>query len=203
MHWIASTHGLPRGSEAPPASPLALGGAPQTPFTQPPLQQSSQRVTHPFVAQAVHAAPSARHAAAHFFVAGSQRPPQHSASAVQAAVMPLHVVFGRPQRDSPKASFTQRSSSFVRRQHPLCEPDPQTSPVGRQVEFAVSMRHVLSVGSQMPEQQSALIAQLSDWSLQSWGVHTPPKHPSEQQSCARVHATPSPRHASRHFLTPA
>ncbi len=38
---------------------------------------------------------------------------------------------------------------------------------------------------------------------QSSFVQTPPKHPREQQSCAVAQATPSARHASRHWMTPA
>ena len=37
----------------------------------------------------------------------------------------------------------------------------------------------------------------------SLSVHTPPKHPSEQQSWAVVQATPLARHASLHWMTPA
>jgi hypothetical protein len=54
-----------------------------------------------------------------------------------------------------------------------------------------------------PEQQSALAVQLSPTIAQSLLVQTPPKHPSEQQSCAVAQATPLALHASLHWMTPA
>jgi hypothetical protein len=54
-----------------------------------------------------------------------------------------------------------------------------------------------------PEQQSAFAAQLSSTMAHSLFVQTPPKHPSEQQSCAVAQGTASARHASRHWMTPA
>jgi hypothetical protein len=61
----------------------------------------------------------------------------------------------------------------------------------------------LVLGSQTPEQQSEFTAHVSPTIAQSLFVQIPPKHPSEQQSWAVAQATPSARHASRHWMTPA
>jgi hypothetical protein len=74
--------------------------------------------------------------------------------------------------------------------------------VGRHVEFARSTSHCFCE-LQTPEQQSALALHVSPTIAHSLFVQTPPKHPTEQQSCADAHATPSARHASLHWMTPA
>ena len=55
----------------------------------------------------------------------------------------------------------------------------------------------------MFEQQSAFAVQDSLSTLHRPPPHRPPKQPSEQQSSAFVHATPSAKHALVHWMTPA
>jgi hypothetical protein len=88
-------------------------------------------------------------------------------------------------------------------QQPEFCPRPQSSPVGRQVEFGTSTSHWCVVALHTPEQHSEFAVHASPRTVQSMFEQTPPKHPSEQQSCAVVHATPFARHASRQVTTPA
>jgi hypothetical protein len=92
----------------------------------------------------------------HVFEAGSQWAPQQSASTVHTAFCPRHAPGGRPQRP-----LMQRSFLSVAPQQPDCGPFPQSSPVGRQVEFGRSTSHCFVVGLQTPEQHSAFAAQTS------------------------------------------
>jgi hypothetical protein len=150
-------------------------------------------------APVLHAPCAGAHTTVHVLLAGSQCFEQQSPSALHDAFCPRHAPGGNPQRPSG----SHRSLSFVAPQQPELCPLPQSSPVGRHVEFARSTAHCLRPGSQTPEQQSALAAHGSPMIAHSLAAHTPPKHPSEQQSCAVTHATPSARHASRHWMTPA
>jgi hypothetical protein len=194
--------GLPVGGGGALPSASAGGVLEQTPLLQkPPQQPSHAAFEHLPVQLPAQLSPSGTHAGAHFFVVGSQRPPQHCGSVVQSAVMPRHNEGGNPQRGSSKLSWSQSSLLLVSRQQPRWEPELHVSPVGRHVELAASTSQVPPL--QTPEQHSALLPQDSLCSLQSWAAHTPSKQPSEQQSCARVHAWPLPRHASVHLVTPA
>jgi hypothetical protein len=155
------------------------------------------------VPEQLHAAPSGKHASTHFFVAGSHFLLQQSRSAVQSAVLPRHPVGGRLHRGGSKVTLSHKSFCGVARQHPRCGPEVHVSPVGRQVEFAGSTSHSPRVVLHTPEQHSAFAAQRSPGSAQSLGAQTPLKHPSEQQSCARVHGTPFPLQASPQSVRPA
>ncbi len=134
---VALQSGVPGGV---PVAPSPFGvppppggggtGASQDPFVQLAAQQSAP-VTHE------PAPPAGLHAVAHVFDEGSQCLPQHSASVVHVALRPLHAAGGAAQRPS-----TQRSLLSVRPQQPDCGPEPQLSPVGRQVELATSTTHL-------------------------------------------------------------
>lgn len=192
VHFPATGVQAPGVEGAPPLLPPVVGGASQLPFVQLPEQQSAPDVQAPA---------AGAHFVAHTFVPGSQKPEQQSASFAHVAFVALHAVGGRMQRGGSWV-LSQRSLSGVARQHPRCGPDVQVSPVGRHSELASSISHFPSA-PQMPEQQSAFAAQSSPYTAQSLFAHTPPKHPSEQQSCAREQATPSALHASVHWMTPA
>jgi hypothetical protein len=143
----------------------------------------------------VHAPPTGVHGVLHTCVAGSQTPRQHCASVVQAALSPRQVSL--PKRHRLGSTVSSQTSV----QQPRPEPDVQVSPVGRQLRFARSTWHCPPW--QMFEQQSAFAAQLSLSTLHSPPPQRPPKQPSEQQSSAFVHATPSAKHAFVHCTTPA
>ena len=127
--------GVPGGV---PVAPSPLGvppppggggtGASQDPLVQLAAQQS---------APVTHAPDVGLQAVAHVFDVGSQCLPQHSASVAHVAFWPLQAAGGAAQRPS-----TQRSLLSVRPQQPDCGPDPQLSPVGRQVELATSTTHL-------------------------------------------------------------
>jgi hypothetical protein len=200
---MAAQLGLPGAPASPgtpgPASPagppggaggIVGGGASQRRFVQLEEQQS---------APTAHAALVAAQTVTQALVAGSQCSEQQSPSEAHAAFWPRHAPGGSPHRPSG----SQRSSSLVAPQQPDCGPLPQSSPVGRQREFARSTPHSLVVGSHTPEQQSEFTAHVALTVAHSSFAQTPPKHPSEQQSCAVAQATPSARHASRHWMTPA
>jgi hypothetical protein len=55
----------------------------------------------------------------------------------------------------------------------------------------------------MSEQHSPFVAQVSLSTLHRPPPHRPPEQPSEQQSSAFVHATPSAKQAFVHCTTPA
>ena len=160
-----------------------------------PLVQLEVQQSEPLV----HAPRAGVHTTVQALLAGSQCPEQQSVSAVHDAFCPRHAPGGRMHRPSgPHRSFLS-----VAPQQPDCGPLPQSSPVGRQVELAVSTSHILVDGSHTPEQQSAFTAHESPMMVHSVSAQTPPKQPSEQQSCAVAHATPFARQASRHWTTPA
>lgn len=173
-----------------PPSPVVT--ASQLPFVQLPEQQS---------APVVHFPAEGEHFVEHVFVPGSQKPEQQSASLAHVALVALHAVGGSMQRFG-SCVLSHRSLSGVARQHPCCGPVLQLSPVGRHLEFTSSIAHVLSA-PQIPEQHSALPLQAPLFRTQILFAQTPPKQPSEQQSCARAHGTPLALHASVHLMTPA
>jgi hypothetical protein len=190
-------HAGPVGTPPPPPSTPGFAGGEtggcggsHVPLVQLDVQQS---------APVLHGPRAGAHTTVHVMLAVSQCFEQQSPSLEHAAFCPRQAPGGRPHRPF----WSHRSLSFVAPQQPELWPFPQSSPVGRQVEFARSTLHCFSAGSQTPEQQSALAAQVSPMIVHSFAAHTPPKHPSEQQSCAVTQATPSARHASRHWMTPA
>ena len=126
----------------------------------------------------------------HTCVAGSHTPRQHCASVVHAALSPRQVSLPKRQR----LGSTVSSQTSV--QQPRPDPDVQVSPVGRQFRLARSTWHCPAW--QMFEQQSAFAAQDSLSTLHRPPPQCPPKQPSEQQSSAFVHATPSAKHAFVH-----
>lgn len=158
-----------------------VGGVPQVPDVQLLEQQS---------AFPVHAPPLGVQGVLQRRVVGSQIPRQHWLSAEQAAPSPRQVSAPKPQRLGSIVS----SQAFV--QQPRPDPEVQVSPVGRQSRFARSTWHCPDW--QMFEQQSELCVQGSLSILQRPPPHRPPKQPSEQQSSAFVHATPSAKQAFGH-----
>lgn len=80
----------------------------------------------------VHAPPTGVHGVLQTRVAGSQRPRQHCASAVQAAPSARQVSVPKPHR------FGSMDSSHAFVQQPRPEPEVQVSPVGRQSRLARS-----------------------------------------------------------------
>lgn len=122
----------PIGVQTVPESVAGGWGASHDPLVQLAAQQSAPVVHPPLVGT---------HGVEHFFVPGSQWPEQQSASAAHVAVVPRHADGGSPHRGGLTV-LSQRSSVGVARQHPLCGPELQVSPVGRQVEFAESMAHL-------------------------------------------------------------
>jgi hypothetical protein len=173
------------GGTPAPASLLAGGGAvggaagPQCPLVQAPLQHS---------AAVVQAAASGAQAVLHVWLAGSQVPRQQSVSLPQVAPDARQVVGARSQR------FVRSLQLFEQQPRPV--PEVQDSPVGRQSRFTRSMRQRPSL--QMFEQHSPSLLHSSFSRVQVWVTHLPPKHPSEQQSCALVQAAPSPKQKAPH-----
>jgi hypothetical protein len=155
-----------------PPAPV-VGGGPHIPATQFTEQQSAPVAQTPLCAtQGVTHFPPVH------------VPWQHCAVAVQATPCVKQV-------SGPKS---QRPSLLQVLQQPLPLPFPQSSPVGRQSRFGMSTWH--SPAMHTFEQHWAFFVQGSPTT-----VHCPPqvpfKHPVEQQSSARVHATPSAKHAER------
>jgi hypothetical protein len=72
-------------------------------------------------------------------------------------------------------------------QQPTPPPELQSSPLGRH-ESSVSSSQRAAV--QRPEQQSLGSTQSAPVFAQTPVAQTPPRHASEQQSCAREHAVP-------------
>ena len=200
----AEAHPLPTGRHAPGGGggggfpPVGGGGggsgASQLPFVQLEVQQSAPVMHGP--------AAGTQAATPHVCEAGSQCLLQQSASATHVALSPLQRLGGAMQRGG-LVLLSQRSLEGVAPQQPFCGPELHVSPVGRHVEFAASIKHFFVAGSQRFEQQSELTAHVSLSTLQMVPPHVPPLQASVQQSCASTHATPSARHASRHWMTPA
>ncbi len=117
---------------------------------------------------------------------------------------PLQQSAGAPQsepiaRHAP-APWSQRLFTHVAQQD-APPPELQSSAVARQ-PAVVSSAHFLSP-PQTPEQHVSALTQSSPSREHSVCPHTPPLQPSEQQSCARVHVSPSRLQNSRHRLAAA
>ena len=112
--------------QAPLIGVQLVGGVPQVPAVQLLEQQAALPVQAP---------PVAVHGVLQRWVAGSQTPRQHCASAVQAAPSPRQVSAPNLQR----VGSTVSSQTSV--QQPRPEPDVHVSPVGRQSRFARSTWH--------------------------------------------------------------
>jgi hypothetical protein len=172
--------------QAPLIGVQLVGGVPHVP----PLQLLEQQAALP-----VQAAPADVHGVLQTRVVGSQTPRQHWASAVQAAPSPRQV--SAPNRHRVGSTLSSQTSV----QQPRPDPDVHVSPVGRQSRFARSIWHCPPW--QMLEQHSAFCVQASLSTLHSPPPQRPLKQPSEQQSSAFVHATPSAKQAFVHWTTPA
>lgn len=134
-HSALVVHGAPIGALPPVAvpplvvpplvpvpAPVVPGGS-HLPSVQLTLQQSRPVAQVPAVAV---------HCVKHFLSA-PQWPEQQSPSFWQNAWLPRQALGGGIQRF---VSLSQRSLSFVAKQQPRWLPEVQSSPVGRQVEFA-------------------------------------------------------------------
>ncbi len=139
-----------------------------------------------------HAVPAAPHAPEHRFklpAACVQAPLQQSPATPHGAPTDLHAPGPRSQ-----LLFTQSA------QQPGPPPELQSSPVARHPAL-VSSAHFLST-PHVPEQHVCPVTQSSPSRVQRLWPQTPPLQPTEQQSWATAHDSPSRLQKSLHCRMP-